>query len=339
MPERVYAIVEPELLIWARRSASLGLDEAARKANTRPEALASWEAGLGKPTIAFEMRWAQTRRQIAIDLRETIGQPLELDLVATLQDDPEELGARIRVSLGLSADEGYDFRGWRDAFEQKEILVFQMRHVQVSEARGFSIAETPLPAVVVNIKDAEVGRAFTMLHELAHVALRAGGLCDLRESGASSYEERRMEAFCNATAAAALLPKDALLNDRLVQSHRGVAWSDQELRGVGNRYGASREAVLRRLLTFDKTTESFYQETRDRYAAEREEAYHGTRRGGGPVPPHRIALSTLGHTFTRLVLENYYGDAITASDVAEYLNIKLRHLQKIESEVVGKISA
>ena len=384
MPERIYAIVEPELLIWARRSASLELDDAARKANARPEALASWEEGHSRPTIpqlrelarvykrplavfylpepptdfqslrdfrrllgaepvavspelAFEMRWAQTRRQIAIDLRETIGQPLELDLAATLQDDPEELGARIRVSLGLSADEGYDFRGWRDAFEQKEILVFQMRHVQVSEARGFSIAETPLPTVVVNNKDAEVGRAFTMLHELAHVALRAGGLCDLREHGASSYEERRMEAFCNAAAAAALLPKDALLNDRLVQSHRGVAWSDQELRGVGNRYGVSREAVLRRLLTFDKTTESFYQETRDRYAVEREESSHGTRRGGGPVPPHRIALSTLGHTFARLVLENYYSDAITASDVAEYLNIKLRHLQKIESEVVGKI--
>ena len=385
MPERIYATVEPELLFWARQSARLELDEAARKAHVRPEALVSWEAGQSRPTIpqlrelarvykrplvvfylpeppvdfqplrdfrrlqgasseavspelAFEMRWVQTRRQIAIDLHETIGQPPEVDLSATVRDDPEALGARMRLFLGLSLDRGYDFRGWRGAFEQKGILVFQIRHVEVQEARGFSISETPLPTVVVNNKDAESGRVFTMLHELGHLALRAGGICDLLEHSGVSYEERRTEVFCNAAAAAALLPKDVLLNDRFVQSHRGAAWSDQELRSIGNRYSVSRESVLRRLLTFGKTTESFYQETRERYAQERESSTFGARRGG-PTPPHRTALSTLGHTFTRIVLENYYSTAITAADVAEYLNIKLKHLPKIESEVTGVMPA
>lgn len=40
------ALVRPELLVWARRSAGLEIAEAARKAQVRPEHLESWECGV-----------------------------------------------------------------------------------------------------------------------------------------------------------------------------------------------------------------------------------------------------------------------------------------------------
>lgn len=51
MTKRVEALVKPELLRWARRSAHLELAEAARKAQVKWEALASWENGESRPSV------------------------------------------------------------------------------------------------------------------------------------------------------------------------------------------------------------------------------------------------------------------------------------------------
>ena len=94
--------------------------------------------------------------------------------------------------------------GWRRALEASGIVVFQMT-VSEEEARGFSIYAENLPAVVVNVKDAPNGRLFTMLHELAHLALRQAGICDLREDQTGQVPHY-VEVFCNYVAGAALIP-------------------------------------------------------------------------------------------------------------------------------------
>ena len=297
------------------------------------------EPGVVSPELSFQMRIAHARRQLALDLYEAVEGPVpELGLVGSLNEDAEALGARIREFLGVSVATqrqwaaGYEsFNGWREALEAKGVLVFQARDVDVQEARGFSISETPLPVVVVNIKDALTGRIFTMMHELSHVALRAGGLCDLSNLNGRPPEDQRTEVFCNAAAAAALLPAEDLLLEEMVRSNPRPAWSDQQLNTLSNGYGVSREAMLRRLLTLGKTTEGFYEEYRERYAQT-----PNAQQGGGFAPPDRLAVSTSGLLFTRLVLGNYHQNTITASDVAEYLSVRLKHLPKIEAHVLGK---
>ena len=297
------------------------------------------EPGVVSPELSFQMRIAHARRQLALDLYEAVEGPVpELGLVGSLNEDAEALGARIREFLGVSVATqrqwaaGYEsFNGWREALEAKGVLVFQARDVDVQEARGFSISETPLPVVVVNIKDALTGRIFTMMHELSHVALRAGGLCDLSNLNGRPPEDQRTEVFCNAAAAAALLPAEDLLLEEMVRSNPRPAWSDQQLNTLSNGYGVSREAMLRRLLTLGKTTEGFYEEYRERYAQA-----PNAQQGGGFAPPDRLAVSTSGLLFTRLVLGNYHQNTITASDVAEYLSVRLKHLPKIEAHVLGK---
>ena len=295
--------------------------------------------GTVSPDLSFQMRTAHARRQLAIDLYEAVEGPVpEFELSGTLNEDPEALGARIREFLGVAVATqrrwvaGYkSFDGWREALEAKGVLVFQTRDVEMTEARGFSISETPLPVVVVNNKDAPPGRVFTMMHELSHVALRAGGLCDMSETHERPPEDQRAEVFCNAAAAATLLPKEDLLLEDAVRMNPGPNWPDQQLRGLGNRYGVSREAMLRRLLTLEKTTEDIYQEY-----SERNRQADSERRTGGFAPPSRLAVSTSGRFFTHLVLHNYRQDTITASDVAEYLNVRLKHLPKIEEIVFGE---
>jgi Zn-dependent peptidase ImmA (M78 family) len=60
--------------------------------------------------------------------------------------------------------------------------------------------------VALNTRDAPQARTFTLLHELAHIALRTGeALCDLTEQ---TPADARVEVFCNHVAGAALQPRD-----------------------------------------------------------------------------------------------------------------------------------
>jgi len=74
---------------------------------------------------------------------------------------------------------------------------------------------------------------------------------------------RLFERFCNAVAAAALMPSDWLLREHLVvQKGAQKSWRDDELEALAARFGVSQEAVLRRLLTLGRTTQAFYDSRR-----------------------------------------------------------------------------
>ncbi|HWB52206.1 MAG TPA: XRE family transcriptional regulator [Stellaceae bacterium] len=67
MPERVRAIVKPELLIWARESAGFSAAEAAEKLHIDPDRIAAWEAGDDSPSIPQLRRIAELyRRPLAV---------------------------------------------------------------------------------------------------------------------------------------------------------------------------------------------------------------------------------------------------------------------------------
>lgn len=228
--KRVEALVNPDLLLWARKDAGIAPSDAAKRAQVAPERLASWERGDTRPSIAqlrrlaalynrplavfflpeppkdfaalkdfrrlpgrgagvlspalrFAVRRARERRELALELyRGTQGEPPSFNLQVRMHDGPEHAGEEIRRFLKVGIDEqitwgaGYGaFNRWRAALEDHGVLVFQARNIDTADMRGFSMSDTPLPAVVLNIKDVPNARTFTMLHEVAHLALRQGG--------------------------------------------------------------------------------------------------------------------------------------------------------------------
>jgi Zn-dependent peptidase ImmA (M78 family)/DNA-binding XRE family transcriptional regulator len=305
--------------------------------------------GKQSPELAYEIRRARARREIALDLyRELIGEPEAFLWTASLDENPEDVAVRLRELLGVKRTEAASWRNaydalnrWRGALEEAGVLVFQAEGVEVSEMRGFSLSERLFPAVVVNIKDAVVGRIFTMLHEAAHLMLREGGLCDLLEE--SSRAQERIEAFCNHVAGATLMPGAWMLEEPLVREHKGTQWADEEIAALAQTYRVSREAVVRRLLILGKTTEDFYRrkrkELQEEFEAQREEAEERKALGletGGFAPPDRMAVSTAGPFFVRLVLESYHQEKITPNDLSSFLGVRLKHVAKIEHAVLAR---
>ena len=169
--------------------------------------------------------------------------------------------------------------------------------------------------------------------------LRSSGLCDLEEETQRPAEERRTEVFGNHVAAAALMPKERFLSEDIV-IQRGAttaAWDDEDLSELAKRYSVSREAVLRRLLTFGKATDIFYLQKRAQflkeYKSRREREREKFKDQDFRRNPSNEAISAYGMAFTRLVLNTYYQDRITLSDVSGYLGVRVRHVPTIEQAI------
>jgi Zn-dependent peptidase ImmA (M78 family)/DNA-binding XRE family transcriptional regulator len=291
------------------------------------------------PDLTFEIRKAYDRREWALELMNELQlTPQAFNVKVRLDEDSEVAAGKIRNSLGVRTEmqsrwrtDNEAFREWRNLLEHAGVLTFQATGLELDEARGFSISIKPLPVVVVNIKDAPRGRIFTMLHEVAHLALNEGGICNLDDNQRRNASAR-IEAYCNRVAGAVLFPKSDLLATAEVRNHspRDVSWSDAEIQSLSRQFGGSREALLVRLLALGRTSEAFYYKRRDAYRLEY--ARWREERKEGFAPPHVVSLSSAGPLFTTLVIENFNREHITASDVSDYLQVRVKHLPEIQRD-------
>lgn len=296
--------------------------------------------------LRTQLKRAEERRELALELYDELGeQAPEFPIQATLDEDPEVLGGRIREALGVTLAEQAGWRDrqrykalnqWRSRMEEMGVLVFQFSEVETQEALGFSVAAETVPVIAVNRKLRLNGRIFTMLHEFVHLALRQSGLCDIDENLNRRPEEQRIEIFCNKVAAAALVPAENILAEAVVTARPAQAqdWDDDTVNLLAEKYSVSREVIVRKLLTLGRTTEAFYRRKRGEYQRQLEAALRQQRPGSGFESPAVKVVSIDGQGFVKLVLECYHHGNITLSDASSYLGVRIKHLPTIEQRLL-----
>lgn len=297
--------------------------------------------------LAYHIRNAYERRELALELYDDLREPPHaFTLKAQLSDNPETVGESIRNYLGVDDDaqknaarhtRAFDF--WRQRMEQHGILVFVISgphySVELEEMRGFAIAKSELPVIVVNGKDySQGGKCYTLLHELTHVILGESAISNGSTGRFSSTtEEDRIERFCDAVTAAALMPRRLILSFPIAQASGERKWEDDDLRIISQAIGVSREALLLRLVTLNRATWEFYNAQRARFQEEyRQAAAQHALGKKEPIPIKRsvLLMSWNGRGFTRLVLRSYYDQRITLNDVSSYLGAKVKHIPALE---------
>lgn len=298
------------------------------------------------PNLAFHIRGAYERRELALELYDELrSAPQPFPLKATLRDDPEKVGQAIRDFLEVNdedqkkaarQDRAFDF--WRRRLEERDVLVFVISGphyaVELRQMRGFAIARPELPVIVVNGRDySQGGKAFTLLHELAHIILGESAISNgAAEDLAASPEEQRIERFCDAVAAAALMPRGLILSFPEAAPARARDWSDDELRNIARAVGVSREALLLRFVSLKRATWDFYHARRAQFQEEYRQAAEAKKEDKRPVAIKRpvMLMSWNGRGFTRLVLRSYYEQRITLNDASSFLGAKVKHIPALE---------
>jgi Zn-dependent peptidase ImmA (M78 family)/transcriptional regulator with XRE-family HTH domain len=294
--------------------------------------------GAESPALRLAMRRMLSRRAVALNLAEELGEALpSFELIAHLRETPSVVGARLRATLMLSLDtqlawanEWQAWRWWRTAAEDAGVLVFQFTKVELTEARGVSLLHWPLPAVGINSKErVPETKVFTLLHEMVHLMLARGheeqpALLEQR----SSAEWTSVERFAESAASHAFVPEEALRDAVEALRDRHAGWSIDDVRRLARRFRITPAALATRLRESGFMSWKVYRIWRDEWAA----FVAALRpRGGGFATPAEKAVSRAGVPYTRLVLEAMAANRITSVDAARYLDLKFHHFDDLRA--------
>jgi Zn-dependent peptidase ImmA (M78 family) len=221
------------------------------------------------------------------------------DMVAHLT---ERIGFSLARFRGAkNADEAFAYL--RERIETSGVYVLLLgnlgsfhTNIPVEVFRGFALADTIAPMIVINDNDARTAWSFTGLHELVHLFLGQTGI-----SGDSG--ENAIEQYCNSVAGEVLLPTSELEQQLAPTKNQSVNALAARIKSFAAERRVSSLMVaykLHRIGRLPRATWAIIDKTiRHEYEAyKRKEAAANKNREGGPnyyvVRRHRVGHALLG---------------------------------------------
>lgn len=373
-----------EIFRWARESAGLELEAAARAIGIVPKSLLAIERGEKEPSRTTLSNMAKVYRRSLLtfylptpprkgdrgeDFRTVVaGRTIEADadvdalvrdlrarqrLVRAVLEDDEDvqplafvnstsmndgvpaLVESIEQMLGITRaqyraqkDPESAFAILRERAERAGVFVLLIGNlgshhsaIPVEAFRGFAIADSIAPFVVINDGDAKAAWSFTLLHELAHLWLGATGV-----SGGGA-PEMQIERFCNEVAAEFLLPRADIqeINVAGLDLDTQIALISDH----ANRWRVSRALVAYGLYKAGRISLEAWRtleaEIRERWVAERRREKERLKDSSGRGPSYYvIRRHRLGHAI--IDFARHYTDSgmLSPSKAAKVLGVKPR---------------
>ena len=246
---------------------------------------------------------------------------------ANLEDSASNIAATLRKEwtlneISILKNSGNVLEAYIERIESLGVAVFQLSLTQ-DHLRGFSLVDEAMPIIAIKRGGEQVtAKIFTLFHELGHIILNEGGLCDI------SFDPTvQIEKWCNAFAAEILMPSEELLKLNIVQeqiSRNEKIWSKKDLIEVANYFHVGPLAILRRLLDHNLTTSAFYKE--------KHEAWNKPSFGRAKEPNGRnIAEETIkekGRNYITLAFNAFDKNKIDLKDLSDFLGVKLSYIPK-----------
>lgn len=283
------------------------------------------------PKTHLAIRKARRFQYSTIELMKELDEPIQkLSLRTSLSDNPEELAEKIRGQLGVkgfpvSFTTDTALEEWIKILEKNGILVFQISITQNKEIRGLSLVDEEVPVIILKRSDEPSAKIFTLFHEFAHLLLREGGICDLKED-----ETQNIERFCNRFAGAFLTPKDKLLNHPVVKANEKLKeWPDHILKDIAQDFKVSPEVILRRLLILGLTTKEYYHSKHEEWKSKYKEPFGGR----GKKNEIKICIQERGKKYVFMVFGAYEQNKIDNISAADYLGVTLDKISKVKEAI------
>jgi len=270
------------------------------------------------------------------DLLGELGDPLSLALPhwPSLGGSVVARARELRGLLGVTFDKQTGWPGdyealneWRSALFDRGVLV-QVLELPIADVRAFSLLEYDLGGVGLSTEDPPKGRVFSLFHEVAHLCLHKPGVSGELTAIASAAQSgvARVERYCDAFAAALLLP----------QEHPAVSEAMQRLEGgltleaaqsYANRFKVSKYVIARRMLDLGKLEpEVYWGETsawrqHDSRGAQQPRAKRGR-------PDHlRVKVSWAGKRYVAKVMEALERGVLTTYEAGKILSLNPDRLE------------
>lgn len=258
-------------------------------------------------------------------------------------DSPTQIAECLRACLGVTAATRASASSWDEYMralvglaERAGVIVYRSatvgsnthRSIDVHDFRGFALLDDLAPLIFVNTKDAPPARIFTLVHELAHLALGIGGVSNAALADPQAAPLPEVEKLCNSIAAEFLVPADEF---RVLWD--GRVGLSQNTSALSRHFRVSQLVVARRALDLGLVSpQAFWPFAKERLELATAKRAKQAEGPGGP-PPLVLARSRNGHRFTQLVVGAARAGELLYRDAAQILGVKPRHIDELAEAV------
>ena len=292
-----------------------------------------------EPRIHILLRQAYARQLSLMELNlgtNPSKQKIFRDQHARRSDSPTALAQQTRAYLNISIDTqvGWPsateaFENWRDCIEEAGIFVFK-EAFQDNSVDGFCLVHDEFPVIYLNNSRAPVRQIFSLFHELAHLLLGENGIT---RSDIFRGTTQEIEDFCDQFAGEFLVPSNDF-ETRLNFSNYG----DETIEELANYYKVSRPVILLKLVKKSIFTQEDYWQKMDQwtqdYKRHIEKSADGTTSSGGSY--YNTRATYLGYRFMELAFGKYRQGYCSIEQLAEHLNVKVKHLPQLEDRLLRR---
>ncbi len=291
-----------------------------------------------EPRIHILLRKAYARQLSLMELN--MGKnPAEMKIFRDLQARPNDsvimLAQQARAYLNVDvttqtswSTPGTALEKWRDCIEEAGIFVFKDAF-QDDSVDGFCLTHDEFPIIYLNNSRPPVRQIFSLLHELGHLLL---GENDITRG--ISRKGGKVEMFCNQFAAEFLVPSDDL------ETHLNFSiYNDNAVEELAKYYKVSRVVILLKLVNKGIFTKEHHWQKIDKWT--NEYAHHlkketdGKTSSGGSY--YNTLMTYLGHRFMELAFGKYREGHCSIEQLAEHLNVKVKHLPQLEDRLLKRV--
>ncbi len=220
------------------------------------------------------------------------------------------------------------FKEWRLVVEKHGVFVFKDAFKD-GRFSGFCLYDDVFPVIYINNSLPHPRQIFTLFHELAHLLFKTSYIeAPLRGSeflNRLSEYDKKIEVFCNAFAGEFLVPDDDFIR------HLDAEVDDRNLQRFAEQYSVSREVILRKFLDNSIIDSEFYnkkvRQWNEVWAAPKQR--NKTKKSGGN--PNFTKRAYLGESYMEMAFSQYYKNNISIEQLADYLDVKVGRIPKMES--------
>lgn len=297
------------------------------------------------PNLRLEIRKAKFRRNAFIHIYEDMGIKVPtFNQYVISTKDVQELATHIRNYLDVDFEiqqewlikengkKSYDHKNflnhWKEICFDLGILVFELENVNESEVSGCSIYYDVCPIILLNGKNTPNRRIFTLMHELAHLTQKVSAICDVDKHNSK-------ETFCNKVAAEILIPTTTLNKDELFYKNGNL-----NLSNASNMYGVSKQTIVYKLnslnIISNELKEELIQQIEERNRQSKEKKVARNKQNDYfPMQAKHKKRKYDGEPYTKLVLQAYENNIITAPKAVRYLDTPIDQFESISNEIWG----
>ena len=235
----------------------------------------------------------------------------------------------IKDNGNKSYDHSNFLNQWKEICFDLGILVFELENVPESEVSGCSLYYDVCPIILLNGKNTPNRRIFTLMHELVHLTQGTSAICDVDK-------HNRKESFCNKVASEVLIPHDTIDKKKLFYKNGNL-----NLSKASNMYGVSKQTMVYKLnslnIISDDLKEEYISQLEEKNMFDKiKKEERNNDKDYYPMPVERKKKKFDGEPYTRLVLQAFENNIITAPKAVRYLDTPIDKFERISTDIWGE---